>query len=150
MDSLPAVLEANLRGEPGCPVAGYLLACHKLDRGQVATAVRHLMTVYHQEPDLQSAALLVFTGLNWIARPTEALLAVLLDTWEEFGRPAFDRTAKERALLDAFAEPEPAAADLPSLAGRLWRLPIQSLRAQVRQAVSSPEAAGYPALTALA
>jgi hypothetical protein len=147
-DQLVAALDARLAAEPRCAVARYVLGCHGLDRGQTATAVRHLMIAHHAEPQFQSAALLVFAGLNWIGRHGARLLPVLLETWEEFRRPEFDRTAKERLLLDALAEPDPGLGHMPPLARRLWRLPIQALRAQIRAAVLSRDAGLYPLLAA--
>lgn len=147
-DSRSAWLGERLRHAPRCPVARYLLGCHGFDHGQPATAVRHMMLAHHAEPDFQSAALLVFSGLNWIARPGVPLLTVLLDTWEEFRRPAFDRYARERALLDALLEDLPGLASASALAQRLWRLPIQTLRAQIRQAVADADTATYPLLLA--
>lgn len=107
-----------------------------------------MMTAHHAEPAFESAALLVFAGLNWVSRPRAALLPVLLDTWEEFRRPEFDRRPKERRLLDAFATPLDQLNGLSPLARRLWRLPIRSLRAQIRAAVLSPEAKRFPLLLA--
>jgi len=141
-------LEESLRTRPRCPVTRYLAACQCFDRGRSGVAVRHLMVAHHAEPDLESAALLVFAGLNWVSRRGAALLPVLLDTWEEFRRPEFDRHLKERALLDAFAEPDPGLAQVAPLARRLWRLPIATLRAQIREAVLSRDAGLYPLLTA--
>jgi hypothetical protein len=147
-DKLTALLEQRLAVEPRCPVARYLLGCQSFDRGRVATAVRHMMIAHHAEPQLQSAALLAFAGLNWVKRRGVALLPVLLETWEEFRRPEFDRLERERALLDVFARAAPELQQLPPLAGRLWRLPIQVLRAQIRAAVLSREPGLYPLLAA--
>ena len=126
----------------------YLLACHCFDRGRSAAAVRHMMVAHHAEPQFESAALLVFAGLNWVSRRGAVLLPVLLDTWEEFRRPEFDRRPRERTLLDAFARPEPDLHELSPLAPRLWRLPIHTLRAQIRQAALTRDAGLYPLLTA--
>jgi hypothetical protein len=141
-------LEHHLKTEPRCPITHYLLACHCFDRGHTAQAVRHMMTAHHAEPTLESAALLVFAGLNWVNRRGATLLPVLLDTWEEFRRPEFDRYRKERQLLDAFAKPREELNGVSPLARRLWRLPIWTLRTQIREAVLSPNAAQYPLLLA--
>lgn len=133
-------------GPISCPIARYLIACDLLEHGRVATAVRHYMIAHHAEPDVESAALLVFAGLNWLGRRSDPLLAVLLDTWEEFRRPEFDRREKERLLLDAFAETTPPPSGLSPLARRLYRLPLPSLRAELRQACARPDAGGYPLL----
>ncbi len=143
-------LQVDLAANPRCPVARYLAACQSFDRGRSDLAVRHMMIANHAEPQLESAALLVFAGLNWIGRRGVPLLPVLLDTWEEFRRPEFDRTRAERALLDAFADPENGLTQVSPLAGRLWRLPLQTLRAQIRQAIVSRDAGLYPLLTASA
>ncbi|MCH8805282.1 MAG: hypothetical protein IH986_04260 [Planctomycetes bacterium] len=143
-------LRERAEQSPRCPVTRYLLACQCFERGRSALAVRHMMVAHHVEPDYQSAALLVFAGLNWVSRRGSALLPVLLDTWEEFRRPEFDRHRKERALLDAFAEPEPGLERVSPLARRLWRLPIRTLRAQIREAVLSRDGERYPLLTATA
>jgi hypothetical protein len=145
-DQLAGLLADRVARAPRCAVTRYRLGCHGFDHGQTATAVRHLMIAHHAEPQFQSAALLVFAGLNWIGRRGERLLPVLLETWEEFRRPEFDRTAGEQLLLDAFAEPDPGLDLMPPLARRLWRLPIQALRAQIRAAVSSRDAGLYPLL----
>ncbi len=149
-DRLAAQLEAGLAAEPRCPVTRYLLACHCFDHGRSALAVRHMMTAHHAEPQLESAALLAFAGLNWIGQRGAALLPVLLETWEEFHRPEFDRRPKERLLLDAFAERDPGLESVSPLARRLWRLPIQTLRAQIRSAVLSRDAGLYRLLAATA
>ncbi len=145
-DRANALAQEQLTTKPRCPVTRYVLGCHCFDRGHSATAVRHMMIAHHAEPRFQSAALLVFAGLNWVARRGDTLLPVLLETWEEFRRPEFDRFRRERLLLDAFAEPDPGLAQLPPLAHRLWRLPIQTLRAQIREAVRTRDAGLYPLL----
>lgn len=147
-DELTERLEARLREQPRCAAARYLAACQCFDRGRSALAVRHMMIAHHAEPDLQSAALLVFAGLNWIGRRGAMLLPVLLDTWEEFRRPEFDRYRKERILLDACSESQPGLELTPPLARQLWRLPIRTLRAQIREAVLSRDAGLYPLLSA--
>ena len=143
-DAVRQRLESNAR----CPVANYLLGCHWFDRGRAAAAVRRLMIAHHAEPALESAALLVFAGLSWAGQRGRALLPTLLDTWEEFRRPEFDRTRQERRLLDAFAQPVAELNGASALARRLWRLPIRTLRSQLRAAVLSPAAGGYPLLAA--
>ena len=147
-ERLGTLLAERLARAPRCPVTRYLLGCQCFDRGRSAAGVRHMMVAHHAEPQLQSAALLVFAGLNWGGRAGTALLPVLLDTWEEFRRPEFDRLPRERVLLDAFAEPDPGLAQMPPLARRLWRLPIRTLRAQIRTAIVSRDAGLYPLLTA--
>ena len=145
-DQLGALLAERLAHDPRCAVTRYLLGCQGFDRGRSATAVRHMMVAHHVEPQFQSAALLVFAGLNWVGRRGAALLPVLLDTWEEFRRPEFDRLSRERLLLDAFAAPDPGLAQMPPLARRLWRLPVRTLRAQIRTAIVSRDAGLYPLL----
>lgn len=132
--------------EPRCPVTRYLLGCDALDHGRIATAVRHMMVAHHAEPDFESAALLVFAGLKWGPQRTRPLLPVLLETWDEFRRPGFDRTRREKLLLDAFAEPLDLPGPLSALARRLWRLPVHTLRAQIREAVASDNASRFPLL----
>lgn len=141
-------LQRRVRESPRCAVCRYLLGCELLDQGHTATAVRHMMVAHHVQPALESAALLVFAGLDCVSRSGVLLLPALLDTWEEFRRPEFDRTRLERALLDSFDEPLPGVVGISSLARRLWRLPIRTLRAQIRSAVSSQDAAHYPMLLA--
>ncbi len=126
-----------LRQQPRCPEAHYLLGCACFDRQQVACGVRHLMTAHHLDPRLESAALLVFAGLNWARRPEQRLLAVVLETWHEFRQPPFDRRRCERRLLDALADHTGPPAHASPLARRLWRLPIQTLREQLSQAVAA-------------
>lgn len=145
-DERSARLEARLRPHPRCPVARYLLACDCFDRGRAAVGVQHMMIAYHAEPDLQSAALLAFAGLSWVSRPSDPLLPVLLETWEEFRRPGFDRTRKERLLLDAFTDNQTELHGVGPLARRLWRLPIRMLRVQIREAVLTRNVELYPIL----
>lgn len=147
-ERLPKLLAQRVAAAPACPVTRYLLGCQGFDRGRSPFAVRHLMIAYRLEPDFQSAALLAFAGLKWVSQRGAALLPVLLETWEEFRRPEFDRYRRERLLLDAFAEPDPGLRSIAPLARRLWRLPIRTLRAQIREAVLSRDAALYPLLTA--
>lgn len=147
-DRLAARLEAGLAAEPRCPVTRYLLACQCFDRGRSALAVRHMMVAHHAEPHFESAALLVFAGLNWMGQRGAELLPVLLETWEEFRRPEFDRRPRERLLLDAFAERDPGLEGVSPLARGLWRLPIRMLRAQIRVAVLSGHSGLYALLTA--
>ena len=147
-EELPAALHRRLAAQPRCPVARYLLGCHCFDHGLPATGVQHFMIAHHAEVQLQSAALLAFAGLTWVGRSGAPLLPVLLDTWEEFRRPEFDRHPIEQALLNAFAAPDPELAQLPDLARRLWRLPFATLREQIRQAVLSRDADVYPLLLA--
>ncbi|MCK4342206.1 MAG: hypothetical protein KAY37_10850 [Phycisphaerae bacterium] len=147
-DKLPGLFAERLASEPRCAVTRYLLGCQCFDRGHSAVAVRHMMIAHHAEPCLQSAALLAFAGLNWVSRGNAALLPVLLETWEEFRRPEFDRYRLERRLLDAFSEPDPGLEHVAPLARRLWRLPIRTLQAQIRAAIRSRDAVLYPQLTA--
>lgn len=148
VDKLPTLLEERLAAEPRCAISRYLLGCHYFDRGRSALAVRQMMIAHHAEPRLQSAALLAFAGLNWVSRRGARLLPVLLETWEEFRRPEFDRFSVERRVLDAFAEPDPGLEHVGPLARRLWRLPIRPLRAQIREAILSHDAVLYPRLAA--
>jgi len=146
-ETLTGLLAERIADDPRCPITRYLLGCQCFDRGNSAIGVRHMMVAHHAEPQLKSAALLAFAGLNWVGRRGEALLPVLLETWEEFRRPEFDRLPRERLLLDSFAEADPGLANVAPLARRLWRLPIQTLRAQIREAVVSRDAGLYPLLT---
>lgn len=141
---LAAELEQRLAQAPRCWAARYLRACACFDRGLPAIAARHLMIAQHAQPQLESAALLAFTGLAWAQRESAPLLRVLIDTWTEFRRPEFDRTPTERRLLDAFAEPMDDRLVSP-IGRRLWRLPIRSLRTQIVDAL----AAGPPEMTGL-
>ncbi|MFO0839715.1 MAG: hypothetical protein U1D55_14465 [Phycisphaerae bacterium] len=147
-DARAALLPQRLAAWPACPVTHYLLGCQQLDRGRVAHGVRHMMMAHRFEPQFESAALLVFSGLEWIGRRGENLLPVLLATWEEFRRPEFDRRPLERFLLDAFAEPDANLTAAPALARRIWRLPIATLRYQIREALEQRDAARFPLLLA--
>lgn len=139
-------LYTRLLAEPACPVTRYLLGCSEFERGRPATAVEHLMIAHRGEPTLESASLLVFAGLNWIGRRPSALLPVLLDTWEEYHRPEFDRSPRERVLLDALAAPADGLDRMSPLARQLWRLPIATLRSQLRAAVSQRAAGPFALL----
>jgi len=134
-----AALAKALEQTPRCPVTRYLAGCEAIDANRPALAVQHMMVAHHSAQELQSAALLVFAGLSWVEQTERPLLNTLLDTWEEFRRPAFDQTPGERALLDCFAEPEPAWDGVTSLARRLWRLPIMILRQQIRDVAADPQ-----------
>lgn len=134
-------LDQRLIEVPRCPVARYLRGCLCFDRNRVALGVRDFMVAYHAEPRLESAALLVFAGLSLGGR-AGPLLPALLETWEEFRRPEFDRKARERSLLDAFDEPPAGGGQLSLLARRLWRLPIARLRTELRAVADST--AGVP------
>ena len=145
-DAWPQLAAQRFPAEPHCAISRYLLGCYHYDRGRPATGVRQFMIAHHALPQLQSAALLAFAGLNWVVRRRDPLLVVLLQTWDEFRRPEFDRYPRERALLDALAAQDPGLSTLPPLARRLWRLPIQGLRTQIQQAVLSRDAGVYPLL----
>lgn len=136
-DELSAWAVKQLAQDPRCAVARYLLGCHCLDRGRPAQATRHLMVASHAEPRLESAALLVFAGLRWTSHRNSLLLPALLETWELFRRPEFDRTPIERRLLDLFETGADAGESISPLAKRLSRLPIQAVRAQIHDAVQS-------------
>jgi hypothetical protein len=142
--------EARLRDDPRCPIARYVLACADFDSGRPASAVRSMMIAHHSDPALQSAALLVFAGLNWIEKRNRPLLDVLVATWEEFRRPQFDRTPREKLLLDAFAEPAEGLQGVSPLARGLWRLPLRAVREQLRDVAARHDAVEYPLLLATA
>lgn len=143
-----AWIERRLVESPRCPVARYLRACRGFDCGRPAEAVRDMMIAHHAEPRLESAGLLVFAGLNWVSRRRQPLLTVLLATWEEFRRPEFDRRRAERLLLDAFNEPADGLQHVSELARKLWRIPILTLRRQLRTAIQSRDATQYAVLLA--
>lgn len=130
---------------PRCAIARYVAGCYLFDHNRPAQAVRSMMIAHHAEPAYESAALLVFAGLNWIAEPQRPLLDVLLGTWDQFRRPQFSRTAAERRLLDAFAAPMPATR-ASELTVRLWRLPLATVRAQLSEAAREDASDAYPRL----
>ncbi|MBK9120143.1 MAG: hypothetical protein IPM18_11165 [Phycisphaerales bacterium] len=142
------LLEERLAHFPRCALTRYLAGCSGFDHGRPATAVRHMMIAHHADPHLESAALLAFAGLNWTSQPGSPLLRVVLETWEEFRRPLFDRYPLERRLLDAFADQGSTRDDLPALARRLWRLPLATLRAQLRAALDTRDVEMFPLLAA--
>jgi hypothetical protein len=133
-EALSERLAEGLAADPRCPVTRYLLGCQAFDQDRPATGTRHLMIAYHAEPDLQSAALLVFTGLVWGDEPDAPLLTVLERTYELFRRPPFDETPTERLLLDAFPPGPALRAALPEALCRFSRLPLASLRGQLATA----------------
>lgn len=148
-NTLDSRLSEQLVATPGCATTRYLLGCRAFDRGRPASAVRHMMVAHHADADLESAALLVFAGMNAVSRPGVPLLTVLLDTWVEFRRPQFDRYARERRLLTAFAARWEGPPTVSDLTRRLWRLPIQTLRSQIREALALKDAERYPLLLAV-
>ena len=141
-------LEARVAASPQCALTRYALACQYFDHGRVAQAVRQMMPAHHIEPRLESAALLVFTGLNLVRRRSGPMLDVLLETWNDYGKPPFDRFVAERRILDAFAESTRAIAGAAPLARHFWRLPIRSLRQELAVAVASADAGQYSLLLA--
>lgn len=145
-----AKIHERLTDEPRCAVARYLAGCASFDAGRPASAVSDLMVAHHADSQLESAALLVFAGLSACGRPHEPLLRVMLETWEEFRRPKFDRTPRERWLLDALAVSDGALRGASSLARRLGRLPIPTLRRQIVQAIASSPVEPYGLLIASA
>lgn len=91
------------------------------------------MIAHHAESQLESAALLVFTGMAWISERGRPLLDTLAATWIEYRRMPFDRTPRERQLLDRLAAlmPPPAAGANANIAV-FRRIPIERLREPVR------------------
>lgn len=140
-------LRTRLTMEPRCPVGRYVMGCEWLERASPAPAARHFMIAFHAEPRFRSAALLAFAGLSWVSRPGCALLRVLIDTWEEYRRPEFDRDRTEIMFLNAFGADEPPELRGDVFARRLWRLPIRTLRAQVADAVAARNADLWPILS---
>lgn len=137
-ETLARALHERLATSPRCPLARYLLGCICFDRGRPARGVRHMMVAHHVEPDLESAALLVFAGLNACHNPERSLLDITLETWDAHRRPPFDRRRRERALLDAFAmEHEPDSAAYSPLARSLLRIPIRPLRHELQSTVAA-------------
>ena len=136
----------RLADHPRCAISRYVLACHEFDHGRPATAVRHMMVAHHAEPALASAALLVFAGLSQIETPERPLLDVLVRTWDEFRRPQFDQSARERRLLDCFARPAAELGRASPLAASLWRLPLETVRSQLRELSATSDAADAPLL----
>lgn len=137
---LDVELARRLAQQPRCAATRFLLGCREFDARRPAHGARHFMIAYHADPELQSAALLAFTGLYWSCQPRRGLLDVVLDVWHDFRRPEFDVRRRERRLLDAFAEPAP---DWPASAlavARFWRLPIAALRDALRRAASAADA----------
>ena len=143
-----AWLEARAEAEPRCALTHYVLGCQYYDRGRFAQAVRQMMPAHHLDPSLESAALLVFTGLNLVRRRSGPILKVLLETWRDYSKPPFDRFASERHVLDAFAEPTRAIAGATPLVRHFWRLPIRTLRQELTAAVASADAGQYSLLFA--
>jgi hypothetical protein len=143
-----ALSAETLEDQPRCPVSRYVAGCCAFDLGRAAMAVRQMMIAHHAEPALESAALLAFSGLSWIEQLNRPLLSVLVETWEEFRRPQFDRTRKERLLLDMAASRVSEPGHVSALARSLWRLPLESVRAQLRRLASERDAAEHPLLLA--
>mgnify|MGYP007106200713 CR=1 FL=1 len=136
-DQLDALLARRVSSQPRCAVTRYLLGCRCLDGGRTGAAVRHFMLAYRMQPVLESAALLAFAGLDRALRPDACPLRVLLETWEEYRRPEFDRRRFERAVLDHYGAPPPAG--LGELGRRVWRLPSVRLRARIAAVAGSRE-----------
>ncbi|MBL8878587.1 MAG: hypothetical protein JNG88_05655 [Phycisphaerales bacterium] len=129
----PAGVAARLRQQPRCAVARYVAGCRCFDANRPAIAVRHLMIANHADAQLESAALLVFAGLAWISDPTRTLLETLAATWIEYRRMPFDRTPRERELLDHIAARVPLEAYAANANAAVFRrIPILRLRETVR------------------
>lgn len=144
-DALPALAQ-RLREQPRCAATRFLAGCACFDAGAAAHAVRHMMVAYHADPQLEAASLLVFCGLYRVSRPGVPWLRVVLDTWQEFRRPEFDRRPTERALLDAFPAPRPGPT--AGIEARLYRLPMRGLRGQLLSGAFVPGPADEPAIPA--
>ncbi len=138
----------RLQDDPRCAVSRYVAGCACFDRDSAATGVRHFMIAHHAEHRFHSAALLAFAGLNWIARPHDPLLDVLLATCDEYPRLIWDHDPLERLLLDAFTQDAPArTAQAPRLK-QLARLPISNLRKQIAAQRTTAHAPPSGSLTA--
>jgi hypothetical protein len=126
-----ARIAAVLAGAPGCGLTRYVAACRCLDDGLPAAAARHFMLAHHAECELESASLLAFACLLHSGKRSQPFIETLRTTWEEFRRPAFDRTPTETAILDALADASRPAGLAAPLA-EFWRLPSRVLREQIR------------------
>lgn len=147
----------RLRQTPRCPVARYVAGCRSFDADRPATAVRHLMIAQHAEPQLESAGLLVFSGLAWISDRSRTLLDTVVRTWIEYRRMPFDRTPRERRLLDALRIPltgdEAASTTVPAAQieelERFLRLPIRRLHADLLPSAASKNPVESDTISAL-
>ncbi len=150
-EELAQAIEVRLFEQPRCAASRYLAGCLAFDDGRRAIAVRHWMIAQHAEPQFQSAALLVFTGLNAIARPADSVWSLLRSTYAEFREPTFGERPKEQLLFAAFEEPPPPAVSSDPQTAHFWRLPLHSLRAELRQlaVAAAPLPAGLLGATAL-
>ena len=136
---LRSAAASALRDQPRCAASRYLFGCLEFDAGRPAHGVREWMIAYHAKPYFSSAALLVFSGLNYIAASSDSLLRALLESWVEYRRPKFDDSPQERALLDALAiDASPPPPRLSALGRQVWRLPIRRLRSEIQAAVALP------------
>ncbi len=126
-------LRSRLEQQPHCAVSRYLLALRHYERGDWALGVQEFMRALHDCAALESATLLVFSGLRLVDEPG-SLAAALAASWVEFRRPAFDRSLVERTLFDRLEAPRPAALPAGALAARLWRIPLATLRVELSTA----------------
>lgn len=147
--SLDAQLALRLGRHPRCPVARYVAGCRCFDLGLPAHATRNFMIAHHAEPQFESAALLAFTGLAWISRRDVTLLDALIGTWEEYRRPAFDRSPREQRLLDGFRLDTRAETAGQGELSRFWRLPIRTVHHELRARAASNDDGGSDTISAL-
>lgn len=142
-------LTQRLSRFPRCPVARYLAGCRCFDLNLPAHATRNFMIAQHVEPQFESAALLVFTGLAWISQREASLLDTLIRTWHEYRRMPFDRTPREQRLLNILAaghDPEPPG---ESALARFGRLPIRAIRDELRRRAASNRGGGSDTISPL-
>jgi len=120
-----------------------LEGCAWLDRGRPDRATRLFQVAYHAEPDYASAGVLAFACMKVAGGRVEEMLATLMATWHEAGRPVLGSSRRERALLAACRRGDGPVGG-SALAAALWSLPCASLRQQIGEALSRRPAWARP------
>ncbi len=125
--------------------AWFVLGCALLDACRPEEATRPFQLACHAAPGLSSAVLLAFSCLKTRHADMPNLLRILLETYEEIGRPAIPGSAWERAFLAGIHQPDVSRVAAGSLIRSLLSLPIQRVCEQAMQAVNT-SAASLPPL----
>lgn len=119
--AIPARVEIAMReriaATPDNPTAWYLLGCGHLRSGRVKDAARAFGMAYHQDVELESAALLTFACLKAAEGETSDILDQIAITWGEMKSPRFVDSAADCRVIEALG-----AGDAPGGLTMLGRL----------------------------
>jgi len=117
--------------------AGLIMqGCGWLDQGSPKRAARPFQIAYHAEPAYEVASMLAFACVKADDEGSDDLLATVIETWDEVGRPDLGASTWERALLVACRRGD-APTGASALGVALWSLPCDLLRRQVGEALTA-------------